>query len=199
MPKLKPLRFVPPPPCLPIPWTDLKAGDCILQHGEMWYSGLIQDVTDSPWSHAAMVVKCPATGALWIAEQTSPKLRMTPLPAWLASESGVYVCQMQSDITDNDGFALWNWWASKVGQSYDYALLIHQLIPAWWQRIAIRLHLPMRYRFLPALAVLGVCSTCVADAYKSIGLPIDEGGTSTMTPGDLPRQKFLAEIRMVMV
>ena len=128
---------------------------------------------------------------------TKPKLRMTPLATWLAGEGGVYTCRLAGALSIVQARDVWYWWWDKLGRPYDYGLLLGQLLPAWWQRWSVHLHIPWRYRFLPALSIWGVCSTSVAEAYKAAGLQVDEGGTSTITPADLPRQPFLRPLEIV--
>ena len=191
-----PKKFISPPPCPSVHWKYLKAGDCILQHGDAWYSDAIQEITDSPWSHVAMVVE-DSEGALYLAEMTSPKLRMTLLSVWIAENDAIYVCRLQSPLSDSAKAITWNWWASKVGKSYGYIMILLQIIPAWWQRLATHLHLPMKLRFIKVLDMWKVCSTCVGDAYKAAGFVLDEGSSSTLTPADLPRQSFLGAVEQV--
>lgn len=195
---LQVMKFVAPPECPSMPWTDLKAGDAILLHGTEIIGGMIQDCTWSPWSHVAMVVKDPATGTLWVAEMTWPKLRMTPIREWLASESSIYALQIKSRVTDEQSKSLWNFWASRVGLAYDVGLLLALAPELVWQRFATKCHLPLWMRRIPLAKLNGVCSVNVAMAYAAAGWPCP-WPISTVTPEDVEHMPWLGPVEQVTI
>ena len=192
------LTFYPPPDDLPvIEWTFLKPGDCLLTSDQQWWvSGAIQGITDSPWSHAAMVVADADNGGLFVAEMTWPKCRVTALDAWLESNKPVFACRLIKWLPLLDANRLWSWWRAKVGAPYDFMLLLTLGPVTWWQRLSTWLRLPLSWRRIQPWAGSGVCSVCVSWAWQAAGLAPDED--TGMTPADIPRQEFVLPVERVL-
>lgn len=186
-----------PPECPDVQWYDLSAGDCLLLHGTQYVGRTIEEITNSPWSHAAMVVVDPETKQKYVAEMTWPRCRMTPLKEWLAKNGPVWVVRLLIEITSELSDRLYAFWQDKVGKAYDIALLFALAPATWWQRLSTWIGLPVWLRKIQPIAGNGVCSVVVAWAWKAIGLPCDE--TTGMTPGDIVGQSFVRPLERVVL
>lgn len=183
--------FLPQPPtyCSSISPSSLRAGDCLLLHSEYWLAYAVQSLTDSPWSHATMVIEDPITGALYVGDMVWPKLQVVPLEKWLAQYPDAWVYQIKDTLSTSQKNIIWNWWNSHIGAWYDVGLLFQMAPLKLWQKIAQWLHFPISWQKLKPLVSTGVCATCCGWAWKRAGLPVDS--PRTLAPADMPRQIFL--------
>ena len=187
-----PLRLVippSPPACPPISAGCLKAGDVIVQHGTAWVGQTIEEMTKSPWSHAAMVLEDPG-GVMYIAEMCWPRCKRTIMSAWLA-DNEAWVYPLADRLNTVQTVALWAWWQKHLDKPYDVLELLR--IGDWitWTKICIFLHLPAPR---PPHGN-GVCSVFVAMALKSIGLiDVDPFG---VTPATVPDLTCVGAVRKV--
>jgi hypothetical protein len=175
--------------------SSLLAGDLLLTSNQsLWYCSAIQDVTASPWSHAAMVVS-DLQGGWYVAEMTSPKCRITPIREWLESSGRAWACRVRRTLSPAQVWAVWNYWQRLEGKSYGYAVLATMAVTETWQRFSTWLGLPVKWRRIPAPQFGKVCSTAVAEAWRVAGLPsADVAGES---PVDCSREIFVGPVEEV--
>ncbi|MCX7429349.1 MAG: hypothetical protein NTW96_27465 [Planctomycetia bacterium] len=171
----------------------LKTGDILLMSGDGVIGTGIQVFTGDEWTHAALVVD----GEVW--EQTWPKIKHTPIALYLRREAPVAVLPCQQLLGSQEETHLENWWLTRLGNPYDWALLLAEAPASVWQRISRDWSwLPFSWRRIqPIAGENGVCSVCVAWSLQSIGIPMDE--TTGMTPGDLIRQQGFGPLSKVVL
>ena len=174
-----------PPACPPIVAGLLRPGDIIVQNGTEWVGQTIEEMTKSPWSHVAMIVRGPY-GLLYVVEMTWPRCRRTLLATWLKSNEA-WVYQLSPVLTDEQAADLWAWWNDRLGNPYDVVELLRIGNYILALKVAIALHLPSWLTPNPPHGN-GVCSVYAAMALQSIGLlpGVDPYGVYPSTVPSLP-------------
>jgi hypothetical protein len=84
--------------------SEIKTGDILLCSGNGLFSQLIQDFTNSEWSHIGMLIKFPILDILMVAESMEGVgVRIYPLSKYLEKYDGKLAIFRHSNF-NNDGF-----------------------------------------------------------------------------------------------
>lgn len=192
---VKPLKFVEPPVCPPVDWTELKAGDLLLTHGKEWYSGIIQDVQPYFASHAMCVLRGP-DGGLYVGSMEPPVGLIVPLRDLLHADAPVWACCVTYNLTPAQEEKLWTFWNDEVkGKPYDYLLL--PILAPWclWQRLSTLLRLPQQWRGIEPVVFGKVCSVAVAQGWKAAGL--EPQAVNGASPYACSQERFVGPVEAV--
>lgn len=158
-------------------WDVIKPGDVLLVEGRTRVSTAIKYLTQSTWSHAALVVNADAGELI----EADIKNGVVKTPVQKYDGHNVRVCR-SIGVTNSDMLDLLNFAESHIGVSYDLKNIIdlaRYLIPTP----------PVPAKFRRQLLTLGsgdptekvICSALIARAFQSIGYPI------------LPAQRLIAD------
>jgi hypothetical protein len=153
----------------------VKPGDLILVKANDLISDVIEDVSNSPYSHTAGLVKdkviIEAVGFKKIGYQSLD---------YYKGKADVYTCD---SLTEKQRETILEVVISKVGGQYDYFLLVWEFI-----RYTFGFVLPYKEG-----KMIRICSTLWADAYRKAGVDLCPG-VKYPSPGDLAVSKLLRKI-----
>lgn len=154
---------------------DIKLGDLILVRGTGPISRAIEEITDSPYSHAAGLV-----GENELIEANGFRRIGYEALHEYADVGDVFTCDT---LTDEQRRKIVDYVKREVGGHYDWSLLFVELI-----RYALHIILPYRE---PASA--RICSTLWADAYRAVGVDLCPG-VKYPSPADLAKSPLLRKV-----
>lgn len=151
---------------------EIKPGDLILVKSTDLISNLIEDISNSIYSHIAGLIEdhliIEAVGFKRIGYQTLD---------YYKGRADIFTCY---NITDKQRENIVNNVIIKVGGYYDYFLLV-------WEFIRYSFNLILPYREHP---MVRICSTLWAEAYRQAGIELCPG-IKYPSPGDLAQSKLL--------
>jgi hypothetical protein len=153
---------------------ELKPADLIFVRGIDIASRVIEEVTQSPYSHVAGLVKPNEL----IEANTFRKTGYQAIDSY-ARQADVYTCDL---LTDEQRQKIVEYVTGCVGSHYDYLLLI-------WELTRYKLKWLWPYHE----GQNRICSTLWSDAYRQAGVDLCPG-ILYPTPGDLANSKLLRKI-----
>jgi hypothetical protein len=162
------------PPVFPVDLQQFRAllqpADVILVEGRLRISSMVKYLTQSTWSHSALYTgdAAPGGGPDCIEADIIAGVRRFNLHDLLPYH--VRICR-PIGLTDQDRQAVVDFAMSKLGTQYDLRYVVDLA------RYLFPLPVPQRFRrraigFLSADPTRAICSTLIAQAFKSIGYPI---------------------------
>lgn len=149
-------------------------GDLVFVRGTEITSKAVEDITHSPYSHVAGIIKQNEL----IEAQAFRKTGYLSISVYDGC-SDVYTCPTATDAQRQQ---IVNFVVSKIGTHYDYALL-------GWELVHYTLHFNLPYHE-------GNCYDCSQlwlDGYRSAGIDLCPG-LEYASPGDLAQSKLLQMI-----
>jgi uncharacterized protein YycO len=153
----------------------IKQGDIVLTKGDGFISDTIEDITGSPYSHVAGVVKTNVIIEAMGFEHTGYEA--------LDKYNGcadIFTCP---SLTDKQRHEIVKYVESQVGSHYDYLLLFWELI-----RYVFHVSLPFKEKFNSH-----ICSTLWCDAFRSVDVDLCPG-IKYPSPKDISESKLLKKI-----
>lgn len=151
-----------------------KPGDIVLVRGVGGISEVIEDITNSPYSHTAGIIQ----GTEIIEAQGLRKTGYNDISVYKGT-ADVYRCSLLNSDRRKRLIELAKF---EVGSHYDYLLL-------FWELIRYKLHISLPYDEGNSR----VCSTLWAGLYKEVGVDLCPG-IKYPSPGDLARSKLLEKV-----
>ncbi|MHB1651681.1 MAG: hypothetical protein ACYCVD_04280 [Desulfitobacteriaceae bacterium] len=155
---------------------EMRKADLILVRGRGWFSKEIEEITKSPYSHVAGIVKenelVEANGFRF------PGVTYAALD-YYAGRADVFTCDV---LAKEQRQQITNLAISEVGDPYDYPLL-------FWQFFRYRFgwHLPYRE------GKSRECSVLWAEIYRNVGIDLCQG-IEYPSPADLAQSKLLRKV-----
>ena len=150
-----------------------KLGDLVIVQGRGFFSHIIEDVTDSSYSHVAIIVNqeqvIEAMGLKRTGYQTINFYR----------GQDVFTCPLLTEIQRQQ---IVNFLINQIGTHYDYLLL-------FWELIRYGFHVLFPYTEDKKY----ICSTLAADAYKVAGVNLTPK-IKYPSPADIANSKLLTKI-----
>jgi uncharacterized protein YycO len=153
----------------------MQIGDIGLEKGTGWISKTIEDFEHSKYSHATTFI---GNNELIEAEGFQ-RTGAVPIEKY-KGQLDIYTCD---SLTDEQRQSIKQYLIKQVGSRYDYLLLLVEAI-----RYVFHVVLPYKEHFHSH-----ICSTLVADAYKSVGIDLCPG-IKYPSPADLSNSKLLRKI-----
>lgn len=155
---------------------EIRKADIILVRGRGWISEEIEEITQSPYSHAAGVVKenelVEASGF------RLPGITYAALD-YYKGRADVFTCD---NLTDEQREQIANLAMQEVGDPYDYPLL-------FWQLFRYKFGILLPYREGKSRE----CSVLWARAYRKAGIDLCPG-IEYPSPADLSQSKLLRKV-----
>ncbi|AGK96813.1 Orthopoxvirus protein of unknown function (DUF830) [Clostridium pasteurianum] len=153
---------------------EYKNGDIGLDKGIEWISKAIEGFEHSMYSHATTYID----GKLIEAEGFK-KTGYVPIDKY-KNQLDIFTCDR---LTDGQRQKIKEYLNKQVGTHYDYLLILIEAI-----RYSLHIILPYKEPFKSH-----ICSTLVADAYKSVGIDLCPN-IKYPSPADLNQSKLLRKI-----
>lgn len=169
----------------------LKTGDLLLCSGSSVFSELIQQATDSPWSHVALIVRLDDIDRILLFESIeSVGVRAVALSRYLANDDhpgraypgGLVVVRHRTlarDCSPQDIARMLQFAVDQFGSAYDRQQIV---------RIAARIlgnavqPAPSRSKQVQSREF--ICSEYVAACFAQAGVELQPGACGFVTPGD---------------
>lgn len=146
---------------------NLKTGDIVFCSGRYLFSGIIQRLTKSSWSHVAIIYKDESLGRVMLLEaEPSVGIRLIPLSKYLKDYKGtrrpykgnIFVCKLQNPLDKNNLDKGISFGLDELTRPYDNWEIIRILL-----RILFRIGKREKNRAY-------ICSELVRSVYVKAGL-----------------------------